>query len=98
VVHETTTLAHRDAVGWEPSTASRAEIESANSLVALTLSLSINVKEECLLECLMNVPGRCFALSYEKTISWPESGLFSIPIGDSDPTFCDGAILRERIN
>lgn len=62
------------------------------------LSLGLNVKKESLLKCLMDMPRRGFALCYEKTISWPERGLFTIFVGDSDPTFCDSAILGEWID
>jgi hypothetical protein len=55
------------------------------------LSPGINVEEESLLEGLMNVPGRRFALSYEKTVAWPEGRLLAIPVGDSDSTSADRA-------
>ncbi len=49
------------------------------------------MKEESLLEGLMDVPGRGFALSYEKTVAWPEGRLLAIPVGDRDSTLADRA-------
>lgn len=60
--------------------------------------LGINVKKESFLKNLVNIPSRAFTLGYEKTIPWPESGLISILVGDSDLAFSDRAKLGEWIN
>ncbi len=51
----------------------------------------INMKEESLLEGLMDVSGRDFALSYEETVARPEGRVLAIPVGDRDSTSADRA-------